>query len=172
MPLPLLQSSLLTSDYYATTVRSPTSYHPTILSPANWDYHATAPFFVQPCCRYLYCPSHYMLLPPVLEWEKDQGKGANWRSKSGGARRSEVKKNTSRRGFCFSLWRFRQIFTPSLFLFSFSSSLVFLPCIYFWLYAVPCALPLHSSFSSQCHEYHESWVRRISRIVVPFSTNS
>lgn len=48
MPLPSPQSPLLTSYYYATTVRiRPTTYHPTTPVPSELGLQPL--FFVQPC---------------------------------------------------------------------------------------------------------------------------
>ena len=88
MPLPSPQSSLLTSDYHATTVRRPTSYQPHHPVPSELGLpHATAPFLrtalLSTLLPLLPIPLHTVLPPAILEREKDQEKGARWRRRNG-----------------------------------------------------------------------------------------
>lgn len=111
MPLPSPQSPLLTSYYYATTVRiRPTTYHPTTPVPSELGLQPL--FFVQPCSVATSAAHPTRYFHPL----ETRGRSREECTVKGGGtvqRWSEGKTSKTRRDFCFSLWRFRQVFTPS-----------------------------------------------------------
>lgn len=123
MPLPSPQSPLLTSYYYATTVRiRPTTYHPTTPVPSELGLQPL--FFVQPCSVATSAAHPTRYFHPL----ETRGRSREECTVKGGGtvqRWSEGKTSKTRRDFCFSLWRFRQVFTPS------SDRVSFYRCLYF-----------------------------------------
>lgn len=111
MPLPSPQSPLLTSYYYATTVRiRPTTYHPTTPVPSELGLQPL--FFVQPCSVATSAAHPTRYFHPL----ETRGRSREECTVKGGGtvqRWSEGKTSKTRRDLCFSLWRFRQVFTPS-----------------------------------------------------------
>lgn len=88
----------------------PTTYHPTTPVPSELGLQPL--FFVQPCSVATSAAHPTRYFHPL----ETRGRSREECTVKGGGtvqRWSEGKTSKTRRDFCFSLWRFRQVFTPS-----------------------------------------------------------